>query len=415
LAAGSEESVELIMFRKLFFIILFLPLLCQANTFSAWIEMGPNNSAIARVITTEKTCPNIILDKTTQPMELRAAANTKYPVTSCEMILPRQIKSASIAGQKLVLPKLEPQRIVIIGDTGCRIKLGNAQACNDQKQWPFAKIAAEAAKYKPDLVIHTGDYHYRESPCPMWNKSCRNSPHDYNWLVWNADFFTPAAPLLKAAPWVMVRGNHEDCQRAFEGWTRFLDPFTYSSVCKKYSPLYTVTIGDVTLYIMDSSSADDFVSTPEITTQFKNYFTQINNSAANNVWLTTHKPVWNALATAQQGTLVSAIAENIPDNLNLIISGHIHQFQSLNFADRPAQLIVGNSGTSLNKWHDSATPKDLVVNGQKVITPLIFSQFGFMTLEIQNEQWVGQVRDVDGKVMANCLQHEKQFICVPNQ
>ncbi|MSP53675.1 MAG: metallophosphoesterase [Gammaproteobacteria bacterium] len=398
--------------KKLFFIILCLPMICNANTFSAWVEMGPNNSAIARVITSEKNCPNIQLDKTSQPMELRAAAITKYPVTSCEMILPRQLKSASILGQKLVLPKLEPQRIVIIGDTGCRIKLGSAQACNDPKEWPFAKIAPQAAKYHPDLVIHLGDYHYRLSACPIWNKGCRNSPYGYNWLVWNADFFTPAAPLLKAAPWVMVRGNHEDCQRAYEGWDRFLDPFTYSPVCKKYSPLYTVMIGDVTLYVMDASSAADIITLPEQTAQFKQYFTQIEQSAANNVWLTTHKPIWNALFPAQQGTLVSAIADNIPDNLNLIIAGHIHQFESLNFKNRPAQLIVGNSGTSLNKWHDSATPKDLVINGQKVITPLIFSRFGFMTLETQNDQWVAQVRDVDGKVMANCLQHEKQFVCI---
>ena len=403
------------MLKKLLIIILLLPIICAASTFSAWVEMGPNNSAIARVITSEKNCPQIQLDNISVAMILRAAATTKYPVMSCEMILSKQIKAVSVLGQKLVLPKLDPKRIVIIGDTGCRIKFGaGAQACNDQKQWPFAKIAAEAAKYKPDLVISTGDYHYRESACPLGNKDCRNSPYDYNWLVWDADFFTPAAPLLKVAPWVMVRGNHEDCQRAFEGWTRFLDPFTYSTTCKKYSPLYTVAIGDVTLYVMDSSSAADFISLPAQTAQFKTYFTQINNSAANNVWLATHKPIWNALATEQQGTLVSAIADNLPDNLNLVIVGHIHQFQSLNFADRPAQLIVGNSGTRLNKWHDSATPKDLAINGQKVIAPLIYSQFGFMTLQIENEQWIGQVRDVDGKVMANCLQHEKQFICVPN-
>jgi len=34
----------------------------------------------------------------------------------------------------------------------------------------------------------------------------------------------PAAPLLAAAPWLLVRGNHESCDRAGQGWWRFLDP-----------------------------------------------------------------------------------------------------------------------------------------------------------------------------------------------
>ena len=31
------------------------------------------------------------------------------------------------------------------------------------------------------------------------------------WDTWKASFFDPAAPLLTAAPWIMVRGNHERC------------------------------------------------------------------------------------------------------------------------------------------------------------------------------------------------------------
>jgi hypothetical protein len=52
----------------------------------------------------------------------------------------------------------------------------------------------------------------------------RCSPWGYGWDTWKADFFDPAQALLKAAPWVMVRGNHETCTRAGQGWWRFLDP-----------------------------------------------------------------------------------------------------------------------------------------------------------------------------------------------
>jgi hypothetical protein len=45
-------------------------------------------------------------------------------------------------------------RVVIFGDTGCRLAPGNpTQDCNDPVAWPFPKIAAMAASARPDLVI----------------------------------------------------------------------------------------------------------------------------------------------------------------------------------------------------------------------------------------------------------------------
>ena len=112
----------------------------------------------------------------------------------------------------------------MIGDTGCRLKGKEIQACNDPTAYPFAKTAQLAAAWKPDLVLHVGDYHYRENECPASAPGCEGSPWGYGWDAWSADFFSPGAPLLNAAPMVMVRGNHENCFRAGQGWMRFLDP-----------------------------------------------------------------------------------------------------------------------------------------------------------------------------------------------
>ena len=57
-----------------------------------------------------------------------------------------------------------------------------------------------ARSWKPDLVIHVGDYHYRENACPKDIAGCRDSPWGYGWDAWDADFFVPARPLLAAAP-----------------------------------------------------------------------------------------------------------------------------------------------------------------------------------------------------------------------
>src|SRR5438309_1335623 len=82
-----------------------------------------------------------------------------------------------------------------------RRKGTSVQDCNDPMSWPFATIARLAAAKHPDLVIHVGDYHYRESPCPADRLGCAGSPHGDNWAVWQKDLFDPAAPLLAAAPW----------------------------------------------------------------------------------------------------------------------------------------------------------------------------------------------------------------------
>ena len=62
------------------------------------------------------------------------------------------------------------------------------------------------------------------SSSPAGLAGCAGSPFGDNWPTWQADFFAPAQPLLRAAPWVVVRGNHEDCSREGLGWFRFLDP-----------------------------------------------------------------------------------------------------------------------------------------------------------------------------------------------
>ena len=55
-------------------------------------------------------------------------------------------------------------------------------------------------------------------------QGCAGSPWGDNWTTWQADFFTPAAPLLAAAPIVLVRGNHEDCDRAGPGFLLLMGP-----------------------------------------------------------------------------------------------------------------------------------------------------------------------------------------------
>jgi hypothetical protein len=96
--------------------------------------------------------------------------------------------------------------MVSIGDTGCRGKPPNhgqqdCEASAGGDAWPLPELAAQAAKDNPDLVIHVGDYRY------FYERDNSTTA----WVYWQKDFFPAAQPLLLAAPWVFIRGNHESC------------------------------------------------------------------------------------------------------------------------------------------------------------------------------------------------------------
>jgi len=190
------------------------------GTLASWVELGPEGRPVVRAVTAGATCPSILIDGRAETMRVRAASTMPdLPVTTCETTIATDARAASIDGQDLPLPRPSPRRIVVIGDTGCRVIAGSGtstgayQDCNDPAAWPFPEIARRAAAWQPDLVIHVGDYLYRESPCPPGNAGCAG-PTGFDWATLDVDFFTPAAPLLRAAPWVFVRGNHENCARS---------------------------------------------------------------------------------------------------------------------------------------------------------------------------------------------------------
>jgi hypothetical protein len=152
--------------------------------------------------------------KTNQPMRLSRRDNQKpdrFPIDVCESRFAADQNGANLAdGSAVTWGGLAagPQSIAIIGDTGCDD--GSAQNCNAVRKWPLARVAADAAWLASDLVIHVGDYRYRDRD---------------DWQNWKTDFFEPARALLLAAPWIMVRGNHENCfgESGF-GWAFLLSP-----------------------------------------------------------------------------------------------------------------------------------------------------------------------------------------------
>src|ERR1035437_3136767 len=94
--------------------------------------------AILRVLTRAPVCPGVEWDdKATRLMDLRAAPATPavrgdsaqkdgkaaaFDVLNCEANWPRGVRRARVAGREVAAPPADIRRIVLIADTGCRMK-----------------------------------------------------------------------------------------------------------------------------------------------------------------------------------------------------------------------------------------------------------------------------------------------------
>ena len=431
---------------------------------AAFVEQGPGGISIVRVITTDPSCPAVDVDGLGLMTTIRAVPETlplrptrsppqeskpsAFPVLVCERELPAGAARASVGGHTLPLLRHDARRIVVVGDSGCVVQ--NAadaiQACNDPAAWPFAQVAAAAAAKRPDLVIHVGDYHYRENACPAGNPKCAGNPWGYGWDAWNADFFAPARDLLAAAPWVFVRGNHESCRRAGQGWWRFLDPrpFVAGRDCNEaandtggdYSEPYAVPLSaDAQLIVFDSSRAGVAPLSPG-DPAFAAYAEELQRAfalaqgAAHNFFVDHHPILGFATDISKQpvgvypgnAALQSVLTASngpvlFPAGIDALIAGHNHLFEAVSFATaHPPQLISGNGGA----WTDDPLPRPLPAGAMPAPDAIVAAitsttAFGFLTLEREAQEgaWRVEAWDRAGRRMTRCELRERKNRCQP--
>ena len=401
-------------------------------TLGAWVQLVPGGAELRAVanggcpIAHFDTQPGVSITSFV-PMEQRASASSAFPIV-CSLPIPAGAKNVSVDISELGEPRgkitenfhvpgLDPRRILVLGDTGCRIKGNFIQACNDPAAWPFAGLAKAAADLKPDLVIHLGDYLYRESPCPPGNTGCAGSPYGDNWESWNADFFAPAAPLLQAAPWLIVRGNHEDCSRGGAGFLKLLGSVAYdaASACAEHLAPFAVNVGSQKILVMDNASASDTSVDDKSVALYRQDFDTLKalSGGAGGVWLAAHRPIWAAIKgplgipIGGNATLIAASGDlSAFAAISLMLSGHIHTFEAINYTAKvPPQIVAGHGGDNLDP-----TPADLAgaifqgLSGVHVKDGLSVGGFGFLMLthDTDSEAWTVQLYDSAGVAERQC-------------
>lgn len=389
---------------------------------AAYVVPGPQGPVARTVHRNATACPSLTLNGAAQPMSIRMAPQggkkAAFPVLVCELLIPSGTTSALLGKRRLPLPAAAPGSIAVIGDTGCRLKGhshgsgGQFQDCDVTAQWPFSALAASVAAKKPQAVVHVGDYLYRESPCPKDDPGCKGSPYGDNWNTWKADFFKPATKLLAIAPWVAVRGNHEDCARSGTGFMLFLDPAPAQSqqspACPDMIPQFTVNVGGQPIIVLDSSSAAD--DCPPGACNSATYAQQFAAMApANGAWLVTHRPVsafvnqTAPINAALQGALTQWQGK-LPPGIALTLAGHIHLWEALSFADgRAPQFVIGNGGTSLDRKIGGSLT-GLSIGGTTVSYGNSFSGWGFTVFTPKSGAagWTATNYSVNGNSKFSC-------------
>lgn len=389
-----------------------------------WIQLVPEPNAEAAafpiqalvrlVLPKGASCPVLETEgPATQLLKTVARTNPepkRFPIKVCEALVPRAWGSTSLHfadGQSLNVPAMfdgSPIKdIAILGDTGCR---GLYKQRCAAPHWPFAPLVAGLARAvgsrtePPDLVIHVGDYVYGGT--------------DF-WANWHAEFFEPARPLLEAAPWVMVRGNHESCtNNAGQGWLLFFDPKPNSPTrtCEGrpphlYQDPYALDLSpELRLVVLDTANAGPFASDAQtvLDMQFMNMLpglmkTEAGAKSTPAIWVLSHVPIWGIeTLEPKQGEWKkwpdheilrhAESKQRLAPPVTAVISGDFHGYQELRFPDlqRPKQYIIGSSGVKLDDAIRESGKSGTIV------------RFDVTTAE--GERWVGSSQAVFGYLHA---------------
>ena len=371
-----------------------------------WTQFGPDGGLTARARVNGE-CPTAVIDDEPLPMTVRATPSGTFTDTVCEIPVPLDAKSASINGEDLALVPTSLATVSIIGDTGCRVWKEKVQDCSDPAVWPYKQVLDSAMAISPNLLIHVGDYIYLEDACdPATFAWCKGMTFGDTTKTWEADFFSPSAAALPQVPWVFLRGNHELCDRQGLGWFRYLAPGPMPETCTDFTDPFLMPILGQRFIVMDTAAVGDTKTTPALNSEFASQFLEVRAIADPGDWLLTHKPIAGGLLDLGKGeqfvtyaTIRETADGRLPEDLAAVISGHIHLGQVLQFeatSGYPLQIVVGNSGTALDKGVNGVFTGEVLGATGLVEHAINVAEFGWLSIEQDGGQIIATLRDATG-------------------
>ena len=433
---------------------------------AAYALVAPNgvsaSGLIARAVVPQGVaCPKLQVTKSNGSKKSVAMHIRKAPTnagsafagyTACTVHIPAHATDAHIGRAKI--PAAMPssvKQMAVFGDTGCRIKGSTVQNCATPDTWPLAKISQSIANEKPDLVVFTGDFFYREGDCPLTKLSdCGGSPAPVPGMpfkdtayAWAADVLTPMSPIFAKAPILVTRGNHEACNRGGNGYYWLMDPQdgTENTCAPTQDAAGALTVpsndlnktfaADVKLanhkslrfVVVDSAYGWDCEASSIVPEQTLRYQAAQALAKGHNSWLVVHRPVvgWqpNNDCSPTGGwvsTDQTTASAGLLGDYQLMLSSHIHVAEAVNIPGLPGQLVIGNGGTLLDTVlgpvPTTAGPTFPAVTYPAPTSSWMESKFGYvMATPTSAKHWSMNMHDPEGKLFASCELQSKTITC----
>ena len=356
-----------------------------------WTQILSNSTISFRAVVKAKDCPVINVDGRLEQMSKRQDA-TELAAVVCEFNANKNTLSAHIGNVQF--PKLNSNinSVAVYGDTGCRIKGLIVQNCHDKDAWPFEKINDKITELAPDLVIHVGDYSYRDIKCPAGNEKCEGLAGGKNWSAWEQDVWMPMKKTMAATPFIFIRGNHENCGGFGEFWYASFaaEAVTPEASCKSVTATQIFEHDGIQFINVDSADESNLraelkkLSSYEKTSSF--------------TWLLTHRPFLSDGPDTDYKKGPQLLGDlSQPGAVQLVMAGHTHLGSFIKFNDgNPPELILGNGGVHIDFFQRS--PKKTERS-----TPYTYKDYGFALLKKLNEtDWQLLMLNDDAKTKINC-------------
>ena len=324
------------------------------------------------------------------------AAPAFAAVKVCSVNVPVGVTQASLGGR--TIPAAIPARVTRIGitaDSGCKVKGSKIQDCNNGG-WPLAAMAAQLAALRPQVIFEPGDYYYRDDACPKadWAKCGVTPPvgptpgmpftdNAHGWLV---DAIIPMTPVFSVAPLALLRGNHEACDRAGNGYFLFFDPrLETSTECEpvndggtleppkeQVTPAWAFTLPVASGRALKVAMVDTAYGSDDTISKWAHKGHEVYLQAAAMTtpkpgiesWLMTHRPLFGRTPgkgeepnyTPWASNNQAAGSQGLLGNYQLVLSSHIHLLQAVQIKGVAPNLIVGAGGTMLDPRGDFSIP-----------------------------------------------------------
>ena len=401
--------------------------------FTYWIQLHDNKSVILKVIDDVDNidCNNIGIDNE-HTISIDTKTDSVFKDKLCYKKFAFDEKEFVKYTDKKKNRHNHITRIAVIGDTGCRFSSYKKTRCVNEDEWMFAKTLETVKKYDPELIIHLGDFIYVTSPCDDGDKEvgmCTHADYGDTPRNWRYEFFEPAKKTMPIAPWVIVRGNHEDCKRAYQGFFFFFGDENNKNddVCKGVIKPYNIELEKVNLIVFDSSH----FSSKDYKKKMPGYLKQALNLSKDGKqnWLLLHHPITiynhNSNEMFEEQTLDSAFIANMRDKIDIMFGGHIHTSQIMHSDIFPTQIVAGNGGAELhNGYHKShknlPSIKDKIIsiikhkqsyrkskNGEPDIHKY-HAEHGFTLMEYMDAEDMWSIKSMshDDKIQSSCVLHK---------